>query len=76
MKKKQALQQLLENYRDTPHPATGITPAAMMFRDGQAGTFPRLTFNERQIETARKIDSEKKTKRQNENNTSKYVKKK
>ena len=27
---REALQQLLTNYRDTPHPATGIAPSAML----------------------------------------------
>ena len=27
--------QLLNNYRDTPHPATGLSPAAILFRDGE-----------------------------------------
>ena len=30
---KVALQHLLQNYRDTPHPSTGVPPAAMLFRD-------------------------------------------
>jgi len=38
-----ALQKLLDNYRDTPHPATGIAPAAMLFRDGQRTIFPRTS---------------------------------
>ena len=28
---KYALQNLLNNYRDTPHPATGVPPASMLF---------------------------------------------
>ena len=28
-----ALKHLLSNYRNTPHPATGLPPAAMLFRD-------------------------------------------
>lgn len=39
---KDALSQLLSNYRDTPHPATGVPPAAMLFRDNpQTSIFPR-----------------------------------
>ena len=30
---KKTLESFLQNYRDTPHPATGVFPAAMMFRD-------------------------------------------
>ena len=35
-----ALQQLLTNYRDTPHPATEIAPSAMLFRDPPNSSFP------------------------------------
>ena len=38
---KETLNQLLKNYRDTPHPATGLVPAAMLFRDGKRTVFPR-----------------------------------
>ena len=37
---REALQQLLTNYRDTPHPATGIAPSAMLFRDPPNSSFP------------------------------------
>ena len=30
---KYTLEVLLNNYRDIPHPATGLTPASMLFRD-------------------------------------------
>ena len=33
------LNQLVMNYRDTPHPATGVTPAAMLFRDAHQYNF-------------------------------------
>ena len=39
--RKRDLNQLLNNYRDTPHPATGLAPAAMLFRDGKRTVFPR-----------------------------------
>ena len=38
---KETLSQLLNNYRDTRHPATGLSPAAMLFRDGEQTVFPR-----------------------------------
>ena len=38
---KETLNQLLNNYRETPHPATGLRPAAMLFRDGKRTVFPR-----------------------------------
>ena len=50
---KTALQQLLDNYRDTPHPATGIPPAAMLFRDGQHSVFPRRSVTQAQVDQAR-----------------------
>ena len=40
-KEKDCLQQLLRNYRDTPHPATSVPPGAMLFRDGYQTDFPR-----------------------------------
>ena len=35
------LKSLLENYRDMPHPATGVPPGAMMYRDNISCAFPR-----------------------------------
>lgn len=49
----EALQKLLTNYRDTPHPATGVSPSAMMFRDGQSSQFPRKTATNIEIEQAK-----------------------
>lgn len=37
-------------YRDTPHPATGIAPAAMLFRDGQKYGLPRQSATPAQVE--------------------------
>ena len=37
---REAPQQLLKNYRDTPHPATGIAPSAMLLRDPPNFSFP------------------------------------
>ena len=69
------IQQLLKDYRDTPHPSTGISPSAMMFRDGQRGAFPRNTATADQVAEARRIDSEEKHSRQTANNARKYVRK-
>ena len=33
---KDTLELLLNNYRHTPHPATGLTPASMLFRDDKS----------------------------------------
>ena len=35
----EALCELLVNYRDTPHPATGIAPGSRLFRDGLPTSF-------------------------------------
>ena len=53
---KDALRSLLTNYRNTPHPATGISPSSMLFRDGQRSTFPRVTATENAVAQARKRD--------------------
>ena len=70
-----ALAQLLDNYRDTPHPATGVTPAAMLFRDAPNSVFPGVTVSAEQIAAARERDREAKVQRQMEVNDSKYKKK-
>ena len=70
---KEALEQLLQNYRDTPHPATYVTPAAMLFRDGLRFLFPRQTITDKQVAKARKTDYSKKEHGQQELNASKYV---
>ena len=69
-----ALKQLLDNYRDTPHPATGIPPSAMMFRDNQQNIFPRVQVTEEQVQSARKQDEAIKHEREEKINASKYRK--
>jgi len=69
---KEALQSLLSNYRNTPHPATGISPAAMLFRDGQRNTFPRVTAIDNKVANARKQDLTAKEKKQHKINSGKY----
>lgn len=61
-----ALAQLLSNYRDSPHPATGLTPNDMMFRHPPQSTFPRkqTPVNEEQITRARERDRKMKLDRQ------------
>ena len=71
---KQALEQLLCNYRDTPHPATGITPANMLFRDGYRTTFPRTSISDDQVTAARVRDTERKYDNEQKVNHSKYRK--
>ena len=38
---KKTLDQLLNNYRNNPHSATGLSPAATLFRDGKRTVFFR-----------------------------------
>ena len=69
-----ALTHLLNNYRDTPHPATGLPPSAMLFRDPPNSVFPRVAVSDKQIQVARKQDVESKLERQVDVNSSKYKK--
>ena len=71
---KEAIQELLDNYRDTPHPATGISPASMMFRDGMKNKFPRVKVSEEQVKIARERDMQIKQERGDAINASKYRK--
>ena len=67
-----ALQQLLENYRDTPHPATGVPPAGMLFHDGQKGSLPHKIITEHEVSKARLHDAQGKKEREYNANSSKY----
>lgn len=67
-----ALREALKTYRQTPHPATGIPPASMMFRDGLNHKFPRKGSTEQDVENARELDTQKKSERQEATNSSKY----
>ncbi|ESP03022.1 hypothetical protein LOTGIDRAFT_156980 [Lottia gigantea] len=67
-----ALSQLLSNYRDTPHPATGIAPSSMLFRDGHQSVFPRMTVSDSQVKEARHRDGLIKHRRAEKINDSKY----
>ena len=69
-----ALQQLILNYRDTPHPATGLATGTMMFRDRYRTVFPRVSATEKQVQEARKKDKMMKEIRQDRINTSKFRK--
>ena len=68
----EVLTQLLSNYRDTPHPATGITPNDMMFRDSPQSIFPRRSISEQHIVRARARDADIKHSRQQRINSGKY----
>ena len=69
-----ALSQLLNDYRSTPHPATGIPPSQMMFRDPPSGSFPRKELNDEIIQRAVSRDKELKKARKEKINSSKYKK--
>ena len=69
---KEALKDLLINYRDTPHPATGVPPAAMLFRDGTKSAFPRRSISAKRVEEALTRDKVTKQERQQKINASKY----
>ena len=68
---KEALSDLLMNYQDTSHPATGVTPAAMLLRDGAKSTFPKRAISAEQAEEARDHDEELKKDHQKKINASK-----
>ena len=70
----EALRQALNSYKQTPHVATGIPPASMLFRDGVRSEFPRKVCTEDDITSARKRDLEQKKRKQEEVNSSKYRK--
>ena len=68
----EALTQFLSNYRDTPHPATGISPNNMFFRDAPQSAFPRKDISDQEIQLARQRDLANKIHRQDKINASKY----
>lgn len=72
--KGEALQHLLQNYRDTPHPATALPPGSMMFRHGYRTTLPRVSVNSHQVDQARLRDQEQKKEREAKVNASKFRK--
>ena len=69
---KEALANLLTNYRDTPHPSTGVTPNDMLFRNPPQTIFPRRDIPEHNIHEARLRDSAMKLARQEKINSGKY----
>ena len=70
----QAIKNLLDSYRDTPHPSTGIPPNAMLFRDQPQTQFPRRSLSENDVEKARNRDKIIKDTRTEKINQSKYKK--
>ena len=71
---KEALGMLLKNYRGTPHPATGVPPSAMLFRDSMDNIFPRKAVSDETVEEARRRDKVKKEQYEAKINDSKYKK--
>lgn len=69
---KDALQMLLSNYRNTPHPATGISPSSMLYRDGERSIFPCVTVTDNAVKEARKRDLATKQQHQEKINAGKY----
>ena len=69
---KEALQTILDNYRETPHPATNIPPSAMLFRDGWKTIFPRRSVSDKQVEEGRNHDRKQKEHHQRKVNSVKY----
>ena len=67
---KQALNNLLNNYRDTPHPSTGIPPAAMLFRSSMSGAFPTRTVTDDDVKAAIYHDQQQKSEKEEHVNNS------
>ena len=71
--KQAALNELLTNYRATPHSSTGIAPGDMLFRDGYKADYPHVSdTTEVQVRDAIKRDQEQREKRCEVKNQSKY----
>ena len=68
------IQSALKTYRQTPHPATNIPPASMLFRDGVRSGFPRAAFSEEEIKESQARDHKLKQQNQQKTNNSKYRK--
>ena len=69
---REALQALLQNYRDTPHSATGLSPSSMMFRDGEQTAFPRIKVTDDQVAAAHARDLSQKQMHQEKVNSGKF----
>ena len=57
----ESLKNVLRSYRQTPHTATGLPPATMIFRHGQRLDFPRRHATGEEVARAREADQKKKT---------------
>ena len=65
-----ALAELLKDYRETPHRATGQTPGNVMFRGGYSSGFPRQSLSDLEVQQARTKDLRKKLDRAEQINSS------
>ena len=68
------LKDMLKAYQQTPHPSTGIAPAAMLFRDGLKASFPRQSVSDQDVKKATELDIMLKEARNRDINKSKYRK--
>ena len=71
----ETLKQILNSYRQTPHPSTGLPPGDRMFRDGLHSNFPQRRVTEEMVKQAQLLDKNKKLQNENNINVSKYRKK-
>ena len=69
---KETLNQLLNNYRNIRHPATGSPPAAMLFMDDKRTVFPRKLVTDSDVSLARERHKQIKQERTDKINTSEY----
>ena len=63
----QAVDDLLQAYRTTPHPATGIAPGDILFRYGYHADFPRKASTDEEVDAA--VDKDREQKRERTENT-------
>lgn len=64
----------MQNYCDTPHPATNFTSSAMLFCDRQSFRFDRHTISKKQVNEAQKTSYFQKQHRKQEINAAEYTK--
>ena len=57
---KRQVNELVQSYRTTPHPATGLAPGDMLFRYGYRSEFPSNQCSEKDIMDAVERDREQK----------------
>jgi hypothetical protein len=73
--KDQALNQLLANYRATPHSATGVAPGDIMFRSGYKTGFPATRpLTDKEVKEAREMDIQQRSERTDRLNNSTHRK--